>query len=143
QNQAGGAPEHDLRPGRGEVECGIHGWTPTLAASLHSAATLPPKAGAPFAPWGGPAAQMWTPTLAASLHSAAALPPKAGAQFAPWGGPAALTLGHATARNAHESSIRPRRPCERARRAPRRSASAGPGGGAAPGMHPRKFRAEE
>src|SRR5258708_26973488 len=32
-------------------------WTPTLAASLaNSAAALPPKAGAQFAPWGGPAA---------------------------------------------------------------------------------------
>src|SRR6266700_940430 len=31
-------------------------WTPTLAASLNSAAALPPKAGARFAPWGGPAA---------------------------------------------------------------------------------------
>src|SRR5258706_13906949 len=29
-------------------------------------AALPPKAGAQFAPWGGPAALMWTPTLAAA-----------------------------------------------------------------------------
>src|SRR6266478_4252018 len=68
-----------------------HGRTPTLA-------TLPPKAGAPFAPWGGPAAQMWTPTLAASLNSAATLPPKAGAPFAPWGGPAALIAATRSAR---------------------------------------------
>src|SRR5437764_2514568 len=69
---------------------GVHGRTPTLAASLaHSAAALPPKAGAQFTPWGGPAAHSTTPTLAASLaNSAAALPPKAGAP-APWYGPAA------------------------------------------------------
>jgi hypothetical protein len=56
-------------------------YTPTLAAA---AATLPPE-GAPFAPWGGPAA-LSTPTLAAG---AAALPPE-GAQFASWDGPATL-----------------------------------------------------
>src|SRR5207248_5321751 len=34
-----------------------HWWTPTLAASFdHSAAALPPNAGAQSAPWGGPAA---------------------------------------------------------------------------------------
>src|SRR5258707_1212320 len=72
-----------------EIErVGGHWCTPTLAASLaNSAAALRPKAGAQFAPWGGPAALGWTPTLAAL---AAALPPKAGAQFAPLGGPAAI-----------------------------------------------------
>src|SRR5439155_20217374 len=35
--------------------------TPTLAASLNSAAALPPKAGAQFAPWGGPAALISLP----------------------------------------------------------------------------------
>src|SRR5439155_9779804 len=38
--------------------CGVHVRTPTLAASLNSAAALPPKAGAQFTPWGGPAAFM-------------------------------------------------------------------------------------
>src|SRR5439155_3404708 len=50
-------------PARGKDRLGAissargHWCTPTLAASLaNSAAALPPKAGAQFAPWGGPAA---------------------------------------------------------------------------------------